>query len=43
MHGFDLPGAPKLYADHMSGGNPEAAADSFAMTEDFLAARLKAK
>ena len=43
VHGFDLPGAPKLYADHMSGGNPEAAADSFAMTEDFLAARLKAK
>jgi dienelactone hydrolase len=27
----------------MVGSNPEAAADSFAMTEAFLAARLKAK
>jgi dienelactone hydrolase len=43
VHGFDLPGLPKLYADHMSGGNPEAAADSFAMSEAFLAARLKSK
>jgi len=28
---------------HMIGGNPEAAADSFAMTKAFLDARLKAK
>jgi hypothetical protein len=28
---------------HMVGGNPEAAADSFAMTKAFLDARLKMK
>jgi dienelactone hydrolase len=43
VHGFDRAGQPKLYLGHMLGGNPEAAADSFAMTEAFLAARLKAK
>lgn len=43
VHGFDLPGAPRLWADHMIGGNPAAAADSFNMTEAFFAARLKTR
>jgi dienelactone hydrolase len=43
VHGFDLPFSPRLYAGHTLGSNPEAAADSFVMTEAFLAARLKAK
>ena len=43
VHSFDIGGAPRLYQDHMVGGNPEAAADSFAMTKDFFDARLKAK
>jgi dienelactone hydrolase len=41
---FDLGGLPTLTSSgHMVGGNPEAAADSFAMTKAFLDARLKAK
>ena len=41
---FDLGGLPMLSSSgHMIGGNPEAAADSFAMTKAFLDARLKAK
>jgi dienelactone hydrolase len=43
VHGFDLPGTPRFWGDHMLGGNPEAAADSFVMTESFFATRLKAK
>jgi len=33
----------KLVADHMLGGNPEAAADSFIMTEALFKERLKAR
>jgi dienelactone hydrolase len=43
VHGFDLPFQPRRYAGHMLGSNPEAAADSYAMSEAFLAARLKSK
>jgi hypothetical protein len=44
VHGFDLGPLPALHSfGHMVGGNPEAAADSFKMTKDFLDARLKAK
>jgi dienelactone hydrolase len=41
VHGFDLPFPPRLFVGHMMGSNPEAAADSYAMTEAFFAARLK--
>ena len=43
VHGFDYGGTPQPYLGHMIGGNPEAAADSFAMTEAFLAPRLKSR
>ena len=43
VHAFDTGGLPRFYADHYIGGNPEAAADSFAMTQDFLANHLKPK
>jgi dienelactone hydrolase len=43
IHGFDLPFQPRLFAGHMMGANPQAAADSYAMTEAFLAAHLKSK
>lgn len=44
LHSFDLGILPTLSSSgHMIGGNPEAAADSFAMTKAFLDARLKAK
>ena len=44
LHSFDLGGLPMLSSSgHMIGGNPEAAADSFAMTKAFLDARLKVK
>jgi len=43
VHSFDRGGLPRPYLGHMVGGNAEAAADSFAMTEAFLAARLKVK
>ena len=44
LHSFDLGGLPVVSSSgHMIGGNPEAAADSFAMTKAFLDARLKAK
>jgi len=44
LHSFDLGILPTLTSSgHMIGGNPEAAADSFAMTKAFLDARLKAK
>ena len=44
LHSFDLGTLPTLTSSgHMIGGNPEAAADSFAMTKAFLDARLKAK
>jgi len=44
VHGFDIGGLPVATTyGHMVGGNPEAAADSFAMTQAFLAARLKVK
>jgi dienelactone hydrolase len=43
VHGFDYGGLPHSYLGHMVGGNAEAAADSFAMTQAFLAARLKVK
>ena len=43
-HDFDTGGLPRPSSSgHMIGGNPEAAADSFAMTKDFLDARLKVK
>ena len=42
LHSFDLGRSPMVNAQgHMIGGNPEAAADSFAMTKAFLDARLK--
>ena len=44
LHSFDLGTLPVLTSSgHMIGGNPEAAADSFAMTKAFLDARLKEK
>jgi dienelactone hydrolase len=44
VHSFDLGSLPTVTSSgHMVGGNPEAAADSFAMTKAFLDARLKAK
>jgi len=44
LHDFDSGGLPTLSSSgHMIGGNPEAAADSFAMTKAFLDARLKVK
>jgi dienelactone hydrolase len=44
LHSFDLGSLPTLTSSgHMIGGNPEAAADSFAMTKAFLDARLKSK
>jgi dienelactone hydrolase len=43
VHSFDLGSLPVVTSSgHMVGGNPEAAADSFAMTKAFLDARLKA-
>ena len=42
VHDFDSGGLPTLSSSgHMIGGNPEAAANSFAMTKAFLDARLK--
>ena len=42
LHSFDLGYQPRVNVQgHMIGGNPEAAADSFAMTKAFLDARLK--
>jgi dienelactone hydrolase len=42
VHSFDLGSLPTVTSSgHMVGGNPEAAADSFAMTKAFLDARLK--
>jgi dienelactone hydrolase len=43
VHSFDIGGLPRPYLDHMIGANPEAAADSFAMTQAFLDAQLKVK
>jgi dienelactone hydrolase len=44
VHSFDLGSLPVVTSSgHMVGGNPEAAADSFAMTKAFLDARLKVK
>ena len=44
VHSFDLGSLPVVTSSgHMVGGNAEAAADSFAMTQAFLAARLKVK
>jgi len=44
LHDFDSGSLPTLSSSgNMIGGNPEAAADSFAMTKAFLDARLKAK
>jgi dienelactone hydrolase len=43
VHAFDNAGSLRLAHDHMIGNNPEAAADSFKMTEAFLAERLKGK
>jgi dienelactone hydrolase len=43
VHAFDGWGAPHLLADHMVGGNPEAAADAFVRTKAFFDARLKAR
>jgi dienelactone hydrolase len=43
-HDFDSGGLPKVSSSgHMTGGSPEAAADSFVMTKGFLDARLKPK
>ena len=43
-HGFDVPGLDRYSASrHLMRENHSAAADSFAVTEAFLAARLKAK
>ena len=41
VHDFDGTGVPRLVGDHMMGGDREAALDSYAMTQAFLAARLK--
>ncbi len=42
LHSFDIAYSPMLSSTgHMFGSNPEAAADSFAMTKAFLDARLK--
>jgi dienelactone hydrolase len=41
VHVFDGPGVPHLWVDHMIGGDRDAALDSYAMTKDFFAARLK--
>jgi dienelactone hydrolase len=44
VHSFDLGSLPTVTSSgHMVGGNSEAAADSFAMTQAFLDARLKVK
>lgn len=44
LHSFDLGTLPVVTpSGHMVGGNPEAAADSIAMTKAFLDARLEAK
>jgi dienelactone hydrolase len=44
VHDFDRGGSLMLSSSgHMIGGNPEAAADSFAMTKAFLDERLKVK
>ena len=44
VHGFDVPGLDRYSASrHLMRENHSAAADSFAVTEAFLAARLKAK
>jgi dienelactone hydrolase len=43
VHVFDGAGVPHLVKDHMIGSDAEAAADSFAMTEAFLGARLKSR
>jgi len=44
LHDFDSGSLPTLSSSgNMIGGNPEAAADSFAMTKAFLDARLKVK
>lgn len=43
VHGFDGGGLPTWSHDHMVGGNAEAAADSFVMTQTFLEAHLKAR
>lgn len=41
VHVFDGPGVPRLVGDHMMGGNREAALNSYAMTQAFLATHLK--
>jgi len=41
VHDFDAGGTLRWANDHMLGGNPEAAADSFKMTQAFLAAHFK--
>ena len=43
VHAFDNAGGLRTSHDHTLGFNPEAAADSFKMTETFLAERLKGK
>jgi dienelactone hydrolase len=43
LHDFDRGGLPSFNNDHYTGGNPEAAADSFVRTKAFLAERLQAK
>jgi dienelactone hydrolase len=40
LHGFDAKTAPRMYAGHYVGRNPEAAEDAIAATRNFLAARL---
>jgi dienelactone hydrolase len=42
LHDFDRGGQPSFNNDHYTGGNPEAAADSFVRTKAFLDARLLA-
>ena len=43
LHDFDRGGLPSFNNDHYTGGNPEAAADSFVRTKAFLRERLLAK
>jgi dienelactone hydrolase len=44
VHGFDVPGLDRFSTSgHLMRSNPQAATDSFAMTEAFLAARLTAR
>jgi dienelactone hydrolase len=40
LHSFDAPAMPHLYAGHETGRDPAAAANSFVVTQQFLAQHL---